>query len=298
VYPNFGRDLPRREQGNGPFDAAREFGQYTCLEPSIPDCWLEGRLVVHLHMRVRASGCEREPCDVCVSFNPSPAGEAVAPHGSGVLVGSEPNVSGRLKAHIDHVAERWMDEAVLVHLVEPVQDAEKVVVRASPALVRLMLLDDCTVLRSNALEQGVFSFSEPLARPTNWVFGGGAVAGRVGQTRELADEMIERGAQVVGEVSEEQAKKWRRLVDDFDCEDILTTARPELAVDFVGWSLGQPARIEGDGLLVEGVEMFVGPFELCDRGGEVGDGGHAAPETVPTDRASTVDKCARTVRSA
>jgi hypothetical protein len=96
-----------------------------------------------------------------------------------------------------------VEEAVLVHVVEPRQEGKKRLRRAFSVLKGLDRLDSCPIIRAYSAK-GALSAS-PIPLPA-FIDGelrrtSGAAAAK---SNELPDEIVKRGPQVVGELSDDE----------------------------------------------------------------------------------------------
>jgi hypothetical protein len=242
---------------------ACELGQRLCWEPPVPKRWLKEQIAVHVHVRLWPARRECEPRDVCVAFYPPSVCDSALQDGAGVVVRHEVQRSGTGAARVAEVAERWMDHAMLVHVVEPCNYVEKVTVPVClPGVIRLQLLDDCPVGLSDAVEPRGDDALELRRGVANGELGFFARRAVVGESGELADEVVECGAEVVGVVAEQEAEMGRRLPDDLDRENVLFGVRPELGPDFIGLSFSGVPFVEGGRFGIEDAQVLVCPIEL------------------------------------
>jgi hypothetical protein len=253
------------EQHECLLDRARKLGQSVTSEPSLPDRRLKDKIAVHVHVWVWPERSELEPDDVCIALYPPSIGDHAVSNGSGVSVRCKGEGFGTGDSGVAKEAERRMDDAMLVGVVEPVDDGEEVVVRVCPGLVRLRLLDDCSMVLGDPTEPPLLPPRKVGGGATDGVLGCFAVGVGVAQTRKLANEVVEGAAKIVGEVADEKAQERRRLPDYLDRKDILACVHPELGPDYVGLSFTGTPFVEGGRFGIEDAQVLVRSVELGER---------------------------------
>lgn len=284
----------RKVRGKGldnPSHVIRDWLQRSPTEPSLAKRWLEGKVAVHLHLRIRSEGGELENGDLCLAFYPASVCDFALADDSRICIGLKTKRTCPDFAGVDHEPERWMYGTMLVNPVDPVEDREGMVF-GLPAFVRLSLLDGCTMPSRDALEPIPRQFFEAGGRGADRELRGAAVAFSV-EKGELADEVVEGAPQVVGKVSEEKAESQWRLPFDFDGEDILAAVRPELGFDYEGLALGCGPLVESGRLRIEDVQMLVCPLDFGPWAAEAGTHGSIGSVSALT---NADDSCERTVK--
>lgn len=179
---------------------------------SVAEGYVQGRVVAHLHLRVRATWLEPNPCEFCAVIA-SDRGNVM--HVKDLSYISDGDwIPGELARElafrpigdIDRnnlgIDASNVDESVLVHIIEPRKEGEIRVRRAFSTLKGLDRLDHCPIVRAYASKHGGRSFQIPLPafidRELRLPCGAPS-----SQQHELPKEIVKRGPQVVCELSDD-----------------------------------------------------------------------------------------------
>jgi predicted small metal-binding protein len=149
---------------------------------------------------------------------------------------------------------------VLVDVVEVTEGGEReIVVQISPWM-RLQQLDRCNVLVAEARESSTTDLPAELLRGvTDRELRCVAVIG-ASETRELTDEIVQHGAQIVDEVSKDQAELERRLLAHPYTEHLPSVIETVIWDDRVRFTFR-----EGSEFRPKRVKVFARPVELRTR---------------------------------
>jgi hypothetical protein len=257
-----GRDRPvvgevRGERLDELPDPIVDTGQDAGLQPIVADGYLAGELALHQHLRVRMpDGEAREFCVACQAAASSGEQPSDLHVGAGSAVGvvDDDVVAGQARIE---VAKRRVDDLVLIGVAELGQKREEMALSVVPSVVWLRRLDSCAV-RGGELAQTLLDLR--IGFGTGFVADGerrlarGASAVEDG---ELPDEVVERGAGVLREVSDDGAEPQRRLLTDAEVDYVLSRVGIEIGTDFVGFG-----REESGDLVIEHVQVLVCSVEL------------------------------------
>ena len=232
-------------------------GDNACTHPLIAEGYLEGRLCLHVHLRVRlGDGDLHQLCAVMEATAGCGDPNGVARQGDW-LPGVVKHKDCAGKEVSAHVAVHWVDDAVLIGVGQPRKQGEDVVPAPVRSVVGLRALDECPV--------GVRQLAKPLLNLAWGSFGGCtpdwerdfAIGPFAVEQGELPDEMVQGVPSVLGEVSEDRAEPERGWLSDANTQDVRTYVRVELGHDFI--RLG---RKEGARLDIEREQVLVCPREF------------------------------------
>jgi len=228
----------------------------------IPERYVSGEVALHLHIGVRPSDSVSQVKYGCAVFERASSVEAkdrlMRPRD---IAGSDIEPNGALLKR----GERRMDKAVLVGVREQGEDPERPELRLVPSVVRLVLLDDlpCMAIQRDSA-QGALSLPSRHLDSTKELVpvredGVEVVPSRSlpGSKHELPNEVIERGAEVVGDVPDDYPPAWSRVFGNGHLDPEPAGLRIELTDSAT--RLRVP---EGIDLLIEFVRVLDRPLDL------------------------------------
>ena len=195
----------------------------------LPEEYVEGQQGVHVHLRVEPlseSGVTgRIGRNLCAVFKRT----QVDIDGPG-QVGRVGNVSPCADSHLGNVRR-----SMLVHVGKLVQHPEGVRRELIPSIVRLQSLDDCLRSWVDAPDfvatfphQPVLVAKDGKLRPP--IEGVGQGAASVVRDREFVGEVVERGAEVVETVADDEAELWRDWIGESDVHELLAALTVDMTV--------------------------------------------------------------------
>ena len=174
--------------------------------------YLDGRVTLHLHLRIRAAGDDPDPCEFCAVVA-SDRGDVLHVKDLRYVFDADDVPRERAKEvafsieGIDRGALRHdasdMDVPMLVYVVEPREEGEIVVRRAFSSVVGLDRLDRCPIIRAYSAERHPPLLAIPLPAYVDGelrLSRGTAAA----ELHELPDEIVKRGPQVVAELPDDE----------------------------------------------------------------------------------------------
>jgi hypothetical protein len=218
---------------------------------SLAELYERGNLVVHAHIGIRASLDEDEVGYWCALFEACPyvnvdITEVEAPH----LVKSE-------SLHFEYGAD-GLDDSVLVGVVNVMKQPQEVGYRLVPSAVRLEPLDECYVTRREILGKPESSFSAPIVITGGGDGEGQLIVGHRGlEQRQLPNQLIKGGPQVVRDIPDDYAPLLRRVGENVSPEDALVGLTVVIRHNSVRLIVSEALHS-----LLEGFEVRVRPVEL------------------------------------
>lgn len=224
--------------------------------PDVAKRYVEGDIALHVHIYGWTVE-DAEPCDLCLTFECAIA-DANFLKALGNLIWSE----------VVETAPRdgagQVDELVPVVVRQHIQEPERVVLRLTvPSLKRLLLLDDCLVVRA---EKAHSSFDATRESPTVGVSEHVAVFedreldvvinDLIVYSRQLAGRVIERGSRLVEKLTDQPTTTRRRLPQP-DGLDLQEPGCVEIVDNTVRFSFEE--ALDGS---FQGFEMFPAPVNF------------------------------------
>lgn len=235
-------------------DADAEFLKGIAPYSTLAERYLDGCDALHVHLGFQTLGVlgdDSIAVHVCavVQHAPSPADLDLD------LGGSRLDSDLRLLSP-DAPSQDWVKEAVLVDVREVDKDGERSADLDLRTVVRLQLLDDCSMVATHASEHRVEAARRRSFRVDRELV---ALPGLATiQQDELPDEIVEGRAQVVDELADEHRPNKIGLLQNPEAGDLPFALRLKLAGDQI-----RTALEVGPELLLESVHVRVSPGEPC-----------------------------------
>lgn len=183
----------------------------------IAEAYSDGWCSLHAHMRIRPIGVETQCQDLCLAFQAPVGLDRVELQHKGLLTVPVDELGGKSKLGQGQDGG-YLQGAVLVYPVKPVEQPEGLRPLACRSLVRLVALHECPGIFTDVVARR--RFLEPGARPRAKESDASAlVCGWLSAQalhRLLPDEMVQGGSEVVCDLTNDDgniARRWRREVE-------------------------------------------------------------------------------------
>jgi hypothetical protein len=251
-----------------PLDEIEDPSEALGRGPTLAETYGDGKLGIHLHLRVRVGKGVADPQNLCAVIEP--------PHR--VLEFSDPHTSGRdeievLLRRLQRKGHGWLRRSMLVRIGEVGEHGERRFVGAALCPIGLNRIDACPVLLGDAPEHPVADAWGSALTPAPVARSRRANGELVVPTRlpaaeddQLPNEMVQRGPKVLDKIPEKQPPFGVRLSQDFqgaDLDDLTARLCSGFALDLVDDLVRWWTRDETVDLLVQGVQMETCPLDLC-----------------------------------
>jgi hypothetical protein len=212
----------RDESPDDSADVVRDLGELRQRDFTLAEHYLRGDAEGHLHVALYTP----QPAYLCaVTYGAGGAqttafgldvGTPSGPNVRGLLIRENRNNLGVGGSEFDQARD---EQTMLVLIGEPLQAVQGVVLGVVPAVVRLQAVDDCPLFGRDPFEVPV---------PVAGVGGGvgedwecGPLTGIIRtKPRQLVDQEVQGGSQLVGALREGDAPFRRRLAMEFDPSDV------------------------------------------------------------------------------
>jgi hypothetical protein len=196
---------------------------------AVAEAYGEDRLEIHVHFRLMETGRPRVSPYYCAIFERAPAPF----HG----VGRHHELGGIRMNGTPNQEESQVEQPMLVEIRKPVEHPEGVRFEVIPSFVRLQALDNCLrswgdapdSLLARASTHGFGAKDGEFGVLDE--FGGGRVS--MPSDNEFVNEVVESGAEVMQDLSNDETKQRGWVVEDFEPNLILANLRLEFVDEFV-----------------------------------------------------------------